>query len=340
MRLAALPRFPLAQLPTPLEEVTRLSHALDGVRILVKRDDLTGLALGGNKTRKLEYLIGDALAQGASLVLTEGPAQSNHCRQTAAAAARAGLRCVLVLNSPDPAPPLQGNLLLDHLFGAEVHLVRHRDERHAELEHLANLFAARGDRPYVIPTGGSTPVGAAAYVRAALELAAQLVERGVMATRVYLATSTSGGTHAGMVLGASLLGQPFEVIGVAVEDEAEAIRQRVAALAEATAELLGLEGRFPPEAIIVDDRWVGPGYGVPSEETLEAIVLTARTEGLVLDPVYTGKAMAALIGQIRRGEVTPGETVVFLHTGGAPALFAQAERLAAVVASQRPVVEP
>lgn len=333
MRLAALPRFPLAQLPTPLEEAPSLSRVLGDVRVLVKRDDLTGLALGGNKTRKLEYLIGDARARGATVVLTEGPAQSNHCRQTAAAAARAGLRCLLVLNSLEPDPPVQGNLLLDHLFGAEVHLVAERTARRALLERLAHELERRHERPYVIPTGGSTPVGAVAYVRAALELAEQLVERGIQASRVYLATSTSGGTHAGLALGAKLLGSPFHVVGVAVEDDALAIRERVATLASETAALLGLDVRIVPEEIVVDDRWVGPGYGVPSSETLEAILLAARTEGLVLDPVYTGKAMAALVGQVRRGEVTPGETLVFLHTGGTPALFAQADQLATVFRS-------
>ncbi|MDW8060461.1 MAG: D-cysteine desulfhydrase family protein [Thermomicrobium sp.] len=329
MRLAALPRFPLALLPTPLEEARRLSAALgDTVRVLVKRDDLTGLALGGNKTRKLEYLLGDALAQRATVVLTEGPVQSNHCRQTAAAAARAGLRCVLVLSSAEPDPAVQGNLLLDHLFGATVYVVPDRLARRTMLQGLVTEYEQRGERPYLIPTGGSTPVGAVGYVRAALELATQLVEHGVAASRVYLATSTSGGTHAGLALGAKHLGAPFRVIGVAVEDDAPAIRSRVAQLANETAALLELGTRLVPDEVEVDDRWVGPGYGVPSPETLEAIVLAARTEGLVLDPVYTGKAMAALIGQARSGEIAGGETVVFLHSGGAPALFAQAEQCA------------
>ncbi len=328
MHLCDLPRFPLAHLPTPLVEAPRLSAALGGVRVLVKRDDLTGLALGGNKTRKLEYLIGDALAQGATVVLTEGPAQSNHCRQTAAAAARAGLRCILVLNSAVPNPPVQGNLLLDHLFGAEVHLVRTREERAAALARLAETCAERGERPYVIPTGGSTPLGAVAYVRATLELVQQLVEMGVSPSTVFVATSTSGGTHAGLALGAEVLGRPFRVVGIAVEPDAEAIRQRVAWLADQAAALLGLGVRVEPDAIVVDERWVGPDYGVADERTLEALALAARTEGLVLDPVYTGKAMAALVGYARAGLVQAGETVVFVHTGGAPAIFAQAESLA------------
>ncbi len=328
MRLPALPRFPLAQLPTPLEEAPRLSDALGGVRVLVKRDDLTGLALGGNKTRKLEYLLGDALAAGATVVLTEGPVQSNHCRQTAAAAARAGLRCILVLSSADEHPSPQGNLLLDHLFGAEIHLVRTREERTRLLEQLAWKRAECGERPYVIPTGGSTPIGAAAYVRAALELAQQLIEQQVHPTRLFLASSTSGGTHAGLALGAKLLGDPFRIVGVAVEHDAETIRQRVLMLANETAEILGLAVRLASADVLVDDRWIGPDYGIPDASTIEAMTLAARTEGLVLDPVYTGKALAGLIGHARAGEIEPGETVVFLHTGGAPALFAQAGELA------------
>lgn len=333
MRLAALPRAPLAHLPTPLEDAPRLSAALAGVRVLVKRDDLTGLALGGNKTRKLEYLLGDALAQKATVVITEGPVQSNHCRQTAAAAARLGLPCVLVLSSEQPAPTVQGNLLLDRLFGAEIHLVRSREERKRTLEELAAAARARGERPYAIPTGGSTPVGAAAYVRAAFELAAQLVERGVAASRLLLATSTSGGTQAGLVLGAVLLGQPSRVVGIAVEPDAATIRQRVAELANATADLLEVPVRITPEMVEVDDRWVGPGYSVPEETTIEALQLAARQEGLVLDPVYTGKAMAGLIGAIRGGEIGADETVVFLHTGGAPAIFAAADWLASRLVS-------
>ncbi|MCX7623766.1 MAG: D-cysteine desulfhydrase family protein [Thermomicrobium sp.] len=337
MRLVDLPRFPLATLPTPLDEAPRLGAELGGIRVLVKRDDLTGLALGGNKTRKLEYLLGDALQRGATTVLTEGPVQSNHCRQTAAAAARAGLRCVLVLSGSELAPPVQGNLLLDYLFGATVQVVRTREERAALLAAEARACAERGERPYVIPTGGSTAVGAAAYVQATLELVQQLVARNARPTALYVATSTSGGTHAGLVLGARLLGDPFRVIGVAVEEDGEAIRRRVAALANETAAVLGLAVRIEDREVVVDDRWVGPGYGSADERTVEAMVLAARTEGLVLDPVYTGKAMAALIGDARTGAFQPGETVVFWHTGGAPAVFAHAERLAPAFRGERPV---
>ncbi len=331
MRLASLPRFPLAHLPTPLEEAPNLAAAIGGPRILVKRDDLTGLALGGNKTRKLEYLIADARRQGATVVITTGAAQSNHCRQTAAAARVAGMRCVLVLNSEQPEPPVQGNLLLNHLLGAEVRLVASREERGPTMEQVAEELRERGERPYVIPGGGSNPIGASAYVAAVYELVEQLIQRGERPTRLYVTSSTSGGTHAGLALGARLASAPFQVVGIAIEEDAAAIREVVAPLANATAEFLGVDARFEPGDLIVDDRQVGPGYGVPTEACLEAIRLAARTEALLLDPVYTGKTLAGLIDQARRGEIGPDETVVFLHSGGTPALFAEAERLAAAL---------
>jgi D-cysteine desulfhydrase family pyridoxal phosphate-dependent enzyme len=329
MRLFALPRWPLAHLPTPLEEARNLSAALGGPRILVKRDDLTGLALGGNKTRKLEYLIADARRQAATVVITTGAAQSNHCRQTAAAARHAGLRCVLVLNSADAEPPIQGNLLLDYLLGAEVHFVRERSERRPAMERIADELRQRGERPYLIPTGGSTPLGAAAYVAAAFELTQQLIALGTEVSRVYVTTSTSGGTHAGLALGTKLCGQPFDVLGIAIEEDASAVRDVVLPLANATAEFLGVDTRVEASDLHIDDRYVGAGYGIPSPACLEAIRLAAQTEGLLLDPVYTGKTLAGLIDHIRSGEVGRDETVVFVHTGGAPALFAQAETFAA-----------
>lgn len=221
MQLMSLPRFPLAWLPTPLEPAQHLSAQLNHrVEIWVKRDDLTGLALGGNKTRKLEYLLGDALAHDATVLLTEGPIQSNHCRLTAAAAARCGLPCHLVLSAFQPARVYQGNLLLDHLLGATLHFVPSPEERKVKLSELASRLSAHGERPYTIPTGGSTPVGIIGYVRAAIELFTQLMEQSLTTSRVYLATSTSGGTQAGLVLGAALLGTPFRIIGIAVESDA------------------------------------------------------------------------------------------------------------------------
>jgi D-cysteine desulfhydrase family pyridoxal phosphate-dependent enzyme len=328
MRLASLPRLPLAHLPTPLEPAPNLSAALGGPRILVKRDDLTGLALGGNKARKLEYLIADAREQGATVVITVGSTGSNHCRQTAAAARVAGLRCVLVLNAASPDPPLQGNLLLDHLLGAEVRLIRDASEREPAMERVAEELRRQGERPYLIPSGGSNPVGASAYVAAVYEIARQLDEAGWAARHLYATSSTSGGTHAGLALGARLAGAPFDIVGIGIEADAAAIRRVVTPLANATAEYLGADVRLAPEDLIVDDRFVGPGYAIPTLECLEAIKLAARTEALLLDPVYTGKTLAGLIDHVRTGRVGRDETIIFLHSGGVPALFAQAEELA------------
>lgn len=327
MRLASLPRLPLAHLPTPLEPAPNLSTALGGPTILIKRDDLTGLALGGNKTRKLEYLVADAKRQGATTLITTGSTQSNHCRQTAAAARVSGMRCVLVLNSAGAEPAEQGNYLLDHLLGAEIRLVRDQSERELGMEQAADDLRRRGEIPYIIPGGGSNPVGASAYVAAVFEIVHQLEETGRTATRLYTTSSTSGGTHAGLALGARLAEAPFEIAGIAIEDNAEAIRQVVVPLANATAAFLESEVRLTAEDLIVDDRFVGPGYAIPTPACLEAITLAARTEALLLDPVYTGKTMAGMIDHIRSGRIGADETVIFLHSGGTPALFAQATEI-------------
>lgn len=324
-----LPRLPLAHLPTPLEDAPNLTRALGGPRILVKRDDLTGLALGGNKARKLEYLIADARQQGATVVITAGGPTSNHCRQTVAAARIAGLRCVLVHNTREPEPPLQGSFLLNHLCGAEFRFVREEDERPAMMERAAEELRAAGERPYVIPGGGSNPLGATAYVRAAFEVVEQLRERGERATHLYATASTSGGTFAGLALGARLAGEPFAPVGIVIEDDAAATAAVIAPLANATAAFLGVPARLAVADLALDDRFVGPGYAIPTPACLDAIALAARTEGLLLEPVYTGKTLAGLIAHIREGRLGPDDTVIFLHTGGAPAIFTYAEALAA-----------
>jgi D-cysteine desulfhydrase family pyridoxal phosphate-dependent enzyme len=323
-------RFPLAQLPTPLERMERFSGALDGPEIWIKRDDQTGLATGGNKTRKLELLIGEALQQEADVVLTVGAVQSNHCRQTAAAAARAGLDCVLVLRGY--APPRDrwtGNLLLNDLLGARLWWAEERDRLDA-LTDAARAERAAGRRPYEIPYGGSNGLGAAAYALAFEELWVQAV--GVPAReplrfdRVVFASS-SGGTHAGLVVGAKACGYEGQVLGISVDKTGGHLRDTVSSLLAPTAERLGLDLTFGPSDIAIDDGHLGGGYAVLTKAELEAVRLVARTEGILLDPVYTGKAMAGLIDLIRQGEIDAGERVLFWHTGGLPALFAYANEL-------------
>lgn len=325
--LEALPRRTLGFLPTPLHALPRLSADLGGPRVLFKRDDLTGLAFGGNKVRKLEYLLGQALDEGCDCVLTGGAAQSNHCRQTAAAAARSGLQCHLALGGEAP-PTAGGNLLLDLLVGAHPHWCgEHR--KGEDLEDLADELRRKGRRPYVIPYGGSDPVGATGFVRAAFELHGQLDALSVSPTHVVLASS-SAGSHAGLAVGARMLGESYRLIGVEIDkDEADGVplAERVAALAEATARRVGAEGSLRPEDIDVWGDYTGEGYGVVGDLEREAIRRVASTEGVLLDPVYTARAMGGLIDRIARGELGPDDTVVFWHTGGQPALFAYAPEL-------------
>lgn len=321
MRLANLPRYPLTTVPTPLARARNLEAALGPPcpRIFLKRDDLTGLAFGGNKARKLEYLVADARATGATMLVTEGAAQSNHARMTAAAAAITGMKALLVLDARNGAD-VSGNLLLDYLFGAEVRVVPDKQARVAAMERIEDELRAAGERPYVIPTGGSVPLGAAGYVAMVVELLAQLMVVGETPTRLYHATSSLG-TQAGLVVGARALSAPFDVRGVAVEHPVEDLVATGVALANATAELLEVPAAFGDEDVAVDGGYVGEGYGVPTPEAMAAIRLVARTEGVVLDPVYGGKAMAALIGDARAGALNPTGSVVFLHTGGGPSVF-------------------
>ncbi|MBN1138879.1 MAG: D-cysteine desulfhydrase family protein [Anaerolineae bacterium] len=319
-------RFPLAHLPTPLEPLDRLSAVLRGPRLWIKRDDQTGLAGGGNKARKLELLIADALVQRADLVLTVGAIQSNHCRQTAAAAARAGLDCLLILRGA--APPREqwtGNLLLDDLLGARIVWAGDRD-RQAVMEAIAQDERAAGRRPYLIPLGGSNVVGAAAYALAFVELWEQMQERGVAFDRI-LFSSSSGGTQAGLVVGAAACGYQGQLLGITNDRTSADLSAFVSPLAAEVCRFLEIAGPPPSRLIAVDDAYLGGGYGVMGDPEREAIRLLAQTEGILLDPVYTGRAMAGLLDQVRRGAIGPGETVLFWHTGGAPALFAYAQDL-------------
>jgi D-cysteine desulfhydrase family pyridoxal phosphate-dependent enzyme len=330
--MPAFSRFYLAHLPTPIEPMSRLSGVLGGPEIWIKRDDQTGLAGGGNKTRKLELLVSDALAKKADVVLTAGAVQSNHCRQTAAAAARAGLGCVVVLAGQAPhRSQWTGNLLLDDLLGARIWWAG-KDDLLVAMEAAAAAERAAGRRPYTIPIGGSNATGAAAYALAFGELCDQAESRWgadvLHFGRVVLASS-SGGTQAGLVVGARANEYGGQVLGISVDKTGGHLRQTVTALLAPTAQQLGLDLAFAPEDVVVDDRYTGGGYAALTGTEREAIRLVAQLEGILLDPVYTGKAMAGLIDLIRRGEIGRDERVLFWHTGGMPALFAYAEGLLA-----------
>jgi D-cysteine desulfhydrase len=321
MKLDELPRHPLAHLPTPLEELPRMSAALDGPRLQIKRDDQTGLALGGNKARKLEFLLGDALKQGADTLLTAGAAQSNHCRQTAAAAAKAGLKCEVFLNGTPPDLP-NGNLLLDHLLGVEIHWIP-RAERAAKMNARAETLKAEGRKPYVIPVGGSNGIGAVGYVVAMLELNEQIKRQGLKVDHIVFGTS-SGGTQAGMVAGARFVGFERGLHGIGIDkgdEDQGGYEAELAEIANETARYCEWDERFEPGDFTVVYGYKGAGYGVVGDLEREAIRMAARTEGILLDPVYAGRAFGALIDLIRKGEFRKDETVLFWHTGGAPALF-------------------
>jgi D-cysteine desulfhydrase family pyridoxal phosphate-dependent enzyme len=335
--LGRQPKIALATLPTPLQEAERLREALGGSsrcpRIFIKRDDLTGLAAGGNKARKLEYLVGDAARAGATTLITTGAVQSNHARMTAGAARLAGMEAELVLTAHQDGPADEGNLLLDRLFGARVHFVPAVDPMLAvgldeeKVQDVEASVRARGGTPYVIPVGGSSGIGALGYVAGTLELCTQLDEFGLTPSRLYFA-SGSRGTQAGLALGAHLCRAGYQLHGIAVSaGEPEKIERARRVVGEAAARL-DIVQTVDPRDYTTDQGFIGEGYGIPTPEALEALMLLARTEALVLDPTYTAKAMAALIGHVRSGAIAPGESVVFLHTGGSPAIFA----LAAVAA--------
>lgn len=314
-----LPRIPLAHLPTPVEPLPRLSEALGGPQILVKRDDQTGLAFGGNKTRKLEYLVAEAQAQGAKTLITGGAIQSNHCRQTAAAARRAGMDCILVLTGEEPENP-EANTFLDLLFNAELVWLS-EDDRENQLTSTNKEAEAAGRKPYLIPYGGSNATGAAAYAYAMQEL----VEQGVEVDWVVFAMS-SGGTQAGMVAGKALFGFQGKLQGISVAPPADPFRKWLAHLANEIAKLLGNAKDFTEDDFFVNDNFIKPGYAVMTHLEKEAIQLFAHHEGLLVDPVYTGRAAAGMLALIRQGTIKKNETVLFWHTGGTPALFAEQYR--------------
>lgn len=325
MHLARFPRVKICHAPTPLEFMPGLTKLLGGPQLWIKRDDCTGLATGGNKNRKLEFLVGEALAQGADTLVTQGAVQSNHVRQTAAAAAKFGLRCVALLEhrvpTNDPDYLDGGNVLLDRLMGLRIEYRAADTNMQAAIEEVGGRLAAEGARPYLIPGGGSNPTGALGYAQVALELLAQANELGLRIDRVVHATG-SAGTQAGLVAGFEALNSGIRVLGIGVRNPRDKQEANVHALAEATAAKLGVKGGIPRAAVEANCDYVGAGYGIPTDGMAEAVMLLARTEGVFLDPVYSGKAMAGLIDLIRRGAFGKEENVVFVHTGGQVGLFA------------------
>ena len=328
-RIDKLPRVPLAHLPTPLDFCPRLSETLGGPDIYIKRDDLTGLAFGGNKTRQLEFLFADIAARGTDTVVAGAFTQSNWCRQITAAACKLGLEVALVLVHGVKGPIRQGNLLLDHVMGADVTVIDGDDIQTLtpHLEAKAAELAAAGRRPYLIaPFAPDTQsLAAVGYVAAMVELDQQLSEAGVGADYIYL--SGANVTPAGLAVGARALGRASQIVGITPIRWDEARSSDIARIADATAARLDLDCRFDPADIDNDDGYVGERYGIVTPAGLAALKLVARSEGIILDPVYTAKAMAGLIDHIRQGRIGQGETVIFVHTGGTPALFAYADDL-------------
>ena len=324
MNLQNFPRFRLGHWPTPLEPMNRLRAKLNAPRLFIKRDDCTGLATGGSKTRKLEFLLGEALKQGADTLLTHGAVQSNHVRQTAAAAAIAGLRCEALLEERVNNPPNEyehsGNVFLDTLFDATLHHVPGGTAMDAALEDLATQLRAQNKKPYVISGGGSNPLGSLGYVDCILELQKQCAEMGLRKPHLVHATG-SAGTQAGLLAGIHALGLNWPVTGIGVRAPKEAQETRVHGLANRTLELLGHSPDLPRAKVVADDGFIGAGYGQPTEGMVEAVQMLARNEGILIDPVYTGKGMAGMIAMLRAGAFGSDEDVIFVHTGGSAALF-------------------
>ena len=324
MQLARIPRVRLGHLSTPLEPMPRLSKALGGPELWIKRDDCTGLATGGNKTRKLEFLMAEAVAAGADIVVTQGATQSNHARQTAAAAAKLGLDCHILLEdrvqTTDTEYYYNGNVLLDRLHGATVQAYPAGLDMNAEALAAGEALRKQGRKPYVIPGGGSNPTGALGYVLCAQELAQQTTEMGLPFDHLVMATG-SAGTQAGLAVGLKLFNLDINLLGIGVRLPQAQQEANVLKLAQATAARLDKPALVQADDIRANCDYVGAGYGKPTEASLEAIEMFARYEGILIDPVYAGKGAAGLIDLIRKGAFSASDRVIFLHTGGAVALF-------------------
>lgn len=318
--LSSFAKVSLGFFPTPLHPLTTLSKLLGGPEIYIKRDDHTGLALGGNKTRKLEYILGDVAAKNCDTVITAGATQSNHCRQTVAAAATLGLDCHLVLGGSQPENT-QGNLLLDHLLGCTIHWAG-ENRKGEDIPALFDELKQKGKKPYIVPYGGSNQLGALGYIHGMEELSSQIDKD---AFSHFIFASSSGGTHAGMILGRELTKMTGKVVGINIDKDEEAdlpFSHRITVLVEETAKILNHPTAFREEELLLNNDYLGDGYGVAGNLEKEAISLMARHEGILLDPVYTGRAMGGLIDMIRNNKFDKDEKILFWHTGGAPALFA------------------
>ncbi len=335
MHLARFPRIKLCQTPTPLEKMPNLSKLLGGPTLWIKRDDCTGIATGGNKVRKLEFLLGEALAQGATHLVTQGAVQSNHVRQTAAVAAKFGLKCTAVLEhrvqTNDKDYLQSGNVLLDNLMGINIEHRPGGTDMQAAIEEVGARLRDQGERPYLIPGGGSNAVGALGYASVALELLNQANEMGLKIDRLVHATG-SAGTQAGLVAGFNALNAGIPVLGIGVRLPRDKQEANVHKLAQATSAYFG-GPEVPREAVQANCDYVGEGYGIPTKGMAEAVMILARTEGVFLDPVYSGKGMAGLIDLIRKGTFGKDENIVFLHTGGQVGLFGYADFLNAEAAA-------
>ena len=324
MHLARFPRIHLAHLPTPLERLDRLTEALGGPEIWIKRDDCTGLSTGGNKTRKLEFLMAEARDQQADMVMTQGATQSNHARQTAAFAAKLGMSCHILLEdrtgSKEENYNFNGNVLLDYLHGATTEKRGPGLDMNAEMEAVAERFKSEGRNVYTIPGGGSNATGALGYVNCAYELVGQSNDQSLVIDHIVLATGSTG-TQAGLVTGLKAINAKIPVLGISVRAEKMAQEANVLKLAQATSEKLGCDGIVSAEDIAANSDYVGEGYGFTTQGGIEAIEMFARLEAILLDPVYSAKGAAGLIDLIRKGHYKKGERVVFLHTGGSVSLF-------------------
>jgi L-cysteate sulfo-lyase len=330
MLLSRFPRVSLAHLPTPLEYLPRLTEHLGGPKIYVKRDDCTGLATGGNKTRKLEFLVADAVEHGADVIITQGAVQSNHARQTAAAACKTGMACELIfekrVKDADEAYKTSGNVLLDRIYGANIREVEKGSDMNAAMEDVAEELRAAGKTPYIVPGGGSNAIGALGYVDCALEIMAQANREGIVVDHVVHATG-SAGTQAGLVVGLKMTHANIPLLGIGVNAPKDVQEEKVWLLAKETAEYVGAPGCVRREDIVANCDYVGDGYGIPTKAMNDAVMLLARLEGLLFDPVYSGKGLAGLIDLVQKGFFDGADSIVFVHTGGVAGLFGYSDQL-------------